>query len=291
MSSSLAEAAKKTFRYVRVSVVAAVVLLFTALAVQIWNDSGHVQGTISAYYYTPVRSVLVAALVGAGFALIAIRGRPGVEDVLLDLAGLLLPLIAFIPTPIKGTVDAPCPASDPCIPAQFLPGVDVSVIAVLVLGVFGLVFAGFTVFSARQPDVSGRVGFGVAAVIWLLLLLGFGFSTDWPPRQWLDPVGHCAAAVPMFGLIVIVALLSARHSQRDVRVAKVSISYRAVYRFVGLAIALVLAVALLYWFFAVRPSPGVDSPFLFWLQVALLTLFAVFWVAQTAEFWNQTMPG
>ena len=66
-----------TYRYVRLSIIGVVVLLFAALAVAIARDDWAVGPSISAYYYGPVRSVLVGSLVAAAFLLVAVRGRPG----------------------------------------------------------------------------------------------------------------------------------------------------------------------------------------------------------------------
>lgn len=100
--------------------------------------------TISAYYYSPVRSVFVGVLVGAAFSLVAIRGRRGAENALLDLAGMLLPLVAIVPTPVEGTSDAPCLRGVRYIPEEFLAGVEVGVAALLILGAVGLVFGGWS---------------------------------------------------------------------------------------------------------------------------------------------------
>lgn len=57
-----------------------------------WGES------ISGYYYTPSRNVFVGALVVIGVSLIAIKGSTDREDVLLNLAGVLAPIVAFVPT-------------------------------------------------------------------------------------------------------------------------------------------------------------------------------------------------
>ena len=87
-----------TYRYLRVSVVAMALLLFVAIGLDALAG-GERFGSISGYFYSPVRSVLVGALVAIGPALVAIKGRPGWEDVLLDLAGMVIPLVAFVPVP------------------------------------------------------------------------------------------------------------------------------------------------------------------------------------------------
>src|SRR5205085_6408417 len=56
-------------------------------------------GSISAYYYTPVRGMFAGALLAIGACLVCIRGSTTVEDILLNVAGMLAPVVALIPTP------------------------------------------------------------------------------------------------------------------------------------------------------------------------------------------------
>lgn len=281
----------RTYRYVRVSIVAAVALLFIALFLQIVRAPEPIRESISAYYYSPVRSVFVGTLVGAAFSLVAIRGRRGGENALLDLAGMLLPLVAIVPTPIEGTSEAPCPRAGRCIPEEFLAGVEVGVTSLLILGAAGLVFAGWTLVRERQDaPVAARRGFAAACGIWTIVAVWFGPTADWGPRELFLDIGHYAAAIPMFALIVTVALINARRSERDIHIARIRMSYRPVYRVVAWSMAVVLAGALAYWAVAIRPDPDAQSSLIFWVEAWLLASFAVFWVAQTAEFWNIGLP-
>ena len=157
-----------TYRYVRVSIVGVVVLLFTALLIEVAGDSWDLLPSISAYFYTPVRSVFVGSLVAAAFLLVAVRGRPGLEDGLLNLGGMLLPVVAFVPTPVSGQ----CPTGGRCIPDEFVPGVEVSMGALLIVGLghtgrelarkaraFGMHVIGTKRHPSPVPDVE-RVGGG-----------------------------------------------------------------------------------------------------------------------------------
>jgi hypothetical protein len=280
----------KTYRYVRVSIVAAVIVLFTALIVQILRDGGVIESSISAYYYTPVRNVFVACLVSAAFLLVAIRGRPGGENTLLDLAAMLLPLVAFIPTPIKGTPESPCTGGEKCIPNEFIPGVEVSITALLVLGLMGLIFTAWTLATEESADPADIWGFVAACAVWLVFAFWFGPSSEWGPREYLLHFGHYAAAIPMFGLIVVVALINARQSDRHLRIVIVRTTYKRVYRLVAYGMGVVLGVASAYWLFVIRSHPDSQHSVVFWVEALLLALFAVFWVAQTAEFWNDGVP-
>jgi len=278
----LDDAAKKTYLYLRVSLAAAFVLLGVAILVQVINDRGHIDTTISAYYYTPVRAVFVGVLVGAAFPLLAIRGRP-VEDVLLDVAGMLIPLVAFIPTPAAKSADNPCSRGDSCIPDSYLPGVDLSIIAVLALGLSLLIFAAFTL---NNTDVARRRGFAVAVTIWVVVLLVFLLG-----RPVLYDYGHYAAAIPMFGCIVAVCFINARKSSNSGAVGLAAkVNFNKLYGVIATLMALALLAALLIWAIVIRPAPTIDNSLIFWLQATLLALFVVFWVAQTVEFADVGLP-
>lgn len=270
-----------TYRYVRVSIVGVIALLFLALLVQIVGDGGILQASISAYYYTPVRSVLTGSLVAAAFLLVAVRGRPGLEDALLNLGGMLLPVVAFIPTPVHL-----CPNDSRCVPAEFVPGVEVSMGALLLLGIPGLAFALWTLANRSQPDRFAPSGFAVAVLIWVGFATWFGPTATWGPRATLLEYGHYVAAVGVFALIVAVALVNARGTQRDAQVAGRRMPYSRVYAAVAAAMAAVLIGAGVAW--AAGWLSG--GTVVFWVEAALLALFAVFWLAQTAEFWNLGLP-
>lgn len=275
-----------TYRYVRVSIIAVVMLLFTALAVQIAGDDWRIGPSISAYFYSPVRSVFVASLVAAAFLLVAVRGREGLEDGLLNLGGMLLPVVAFIPTPI----DDGCPGGGTCVPPPEVPGVEVSMSALLLLGVPGLAFALWTLLAkapaqrrAQRRAPSGYLG---AVAIWAVFAVWFGPSSDWPLRASLLDLGHYVAAVGVFAMMIVVAMINARRTDRRAQVGEQSVSFTGIYVAVALGMALVLAGGLLAWWL----GWPFDGSLLFWVEAALLSLFSLFWAAQTAEFWNLGLP-
>ncbi|WP_125776534.1 hypothetical protein [Antribacter gilvus] len=90
--------AAATYLYLRVAIILMIVLL--AGAVIAWDRSPQNDvplGSISASWYTPVQSIFVGVLVAVGAAMIAIRGR-GLQEPLLNFAGLFAPVVAFVPT-------------------------------------------------------------------------------------------------------------------------------------------------------------------------------------------------
>jgi hypothetical protein len=280
----LHEAAPKTYRYLRVGVVAMAVLLGVSVAIEIavGTDLG-ILSSISAYYYTPVRGVFVGSLLAVGLGLVAIKGREGPEDVMLNLAGMLAPLVAFVPTPISVTV-AGFEVDQRTVPAALVPAVENNVAALLVVGVLGLAFAWATVGhgqtgSAHRRSLAGAVVLLVGIAVW------FGVG-----RESFLEFGHYAAAVPMFGLIVGVAVVNARQTTSGAvhhRLARAT--YRRAYAAIAGAMGVTIVVAAVFF---VLDSTG-HRPFfawLFWVEVILLALFAVFWVLQTAEHWKEGIP-
>lgn len=270
-----------TYRYVRVSIVGVVVLLFTAVLIEVARDSWDLLPSISAYFYTPVRSVFVGSLVAAAFLLVAVRGRPGLEDALLNLGGMLLPVVAFIPTPVTGQ----CPAGGRCIPDEFAPGVEVSMGALLIVGLPGLGLALWTLLG-RSRSGAAPSGLGGAVLVWLVFAVWFGPTADWAPRESLFAFGHYVAAVGVFAMMVAVAVVNARRTDRDATIAGRTFSYSTVYVAVALAMGGVLAFAIAAW--ALGWFPGGDL--VFWVEALLLALFSLFWAVQTAEFWAIGLP-
>src|SRR3954452_2574529 len=86
--------AATTYRYLRLGIVAMVLLLAVSLVFEIINAPGCVQTSISAYYYTPVRNVLVGSLVTIGLCLIVVRGGNRWQDFFLNVAGMLAAVVA-----------------------------------------------------------------------------------------------------------------------------------------------------------------------------------------------------
>src|SRR4051812_23085950 len=100
--------AATTYRCLRLGIVGMVLLLAVSLVIEIVNAPGCVQTSISAYYYTPVRNIFVGALVAIGLCLIVIRGCSRWQDFFLNMAGMLAPIVALVPTGFSGR----CPASN-----------------------------------------------------------------------------------------------------------------------------------------------------------------------------------
>src|SRR5262245_17092786 len=96
----------KTYRYLRIAMVVLVACLFASVVYE-WHATGNgwecMQKSISAYYYTPAQAIFVATLFAIGACMVALKGNTETEDLLLNIAGSLAPVVALVPTPNKGT--------------------------------------------------------------------------------------------------------------------------------------------------------------------------------------------
>ena len=290
----------ETYRYLRLSIVLLALLLAASVAIEAWwgTETGLEPGSISAYYYTPVRGVFIGTLVAMGLGLIAIHGRDwGWEDALLNLSGMLATVVAFVPTPVLGTDALPCPAdfksNEKCVPLDFQDDVGNNVWALLFLAVVGLVVAAVLTRPSRefvQKRKQWLVGYCAAAVLVIAGGLAFGLDRDFFLR-W----AHYAAAIPMFGLLVVVGVINGMASDRARSEGREPPEIPGVTRnlkhwYFGLSVVMCgIVLSALIYALAVDEE-NKSHTWLFWVEVALLALFSLFWTLQTIDFWNEGLP-
>src|SRR6478672_993493 len=89
-----------TYRYLRGAMIALLLMLLVSVGYQWWWETGGScwLGSISAYYYTPARTVFVGSLCALGACLIAYKGHSPEEDVLLNFSGFMAFVVAMVPT-------------------------------------------------------------------------------------------------------------------------------------------------------------------------------------------------
>ena len=158
MEPDPALAAVKTYNYLRIALAALVLLLYTSVVLEWWAAGRCLQSSISAYYYTPVHAVFIGVLVTMGVCLVALKGNTDGEDVLMNLAGLLAPGVAFIPTPGAEQCSS-APLITPDIPAAVANNMPALFVTGLVAGVFAVVIArreGGMPASARSTRRASR---------------------------------------------------------------------------------------------------------------------------------------
>lgn len=282
------EAQARTYQYLRVGIVALILVLACSLAIELHEPTGPVCrglaecGSISAFFYTPVRTVFVGGLIATGLALIVLRGRPGWEDALLNVAGMLAVGVAIVPTPLAvavvSRVDGTQPPT-PTVPVEFQPGVANNVLAFAVVGLLGVVTAAVLAYRSRELTRANVTAITVTG----LLVVGYLAWHQW----WLTGFlrwAHYAAAIPMFLVMTIVVEINARDVPRDrTRPLLSDRQYTRAYRTIALTMVLVLVLAVvLAW--AQAHQHAVPAGWLFWVEAVLIALFSLFWILQTVDY-------
>jgi hypothetical protein len=282
------ESTTKTYLYLRVGLVALALFLTASLVIELAFGHTGWLGSISAYYYTPVRSVFVGTLCAMGVCLIAIKGRDRPrEDLMLNLAGMCAPVVALCPTPLEDR--SACGGAASCVPEEFVPGVVNNVEALLVVGVVGVLFAARTI-RRDDRERADLVAIGLSATGLVGFALWFGLGRD----SFLD-YAHYGTAVPMFGLIVAVALLNAAKVDDFVAAGGTltmgqAETYKRAYRWIAYVMGWVIGGALAL--FVVEAASG-SEPFAHWVFVVealLLTAFTAFWILQTLQYAEDGAP-
>jgi hypothetical protein len=271
--TATASDAVKTYRYVRLSMITLVLGLAAAVGVERTQVSpGCFQHSISAYYYTPVRGMFVGGLLGIAVCLVALRGNNDAEDALLNLAGMLAPVVAFVPTPNPGTC-----SSSPRSGGDRSADVYNNMTALFVLGGVGLALTAWLLWRDAARPRSSVVGFSLGVALFVGAVLVFALGRGFFLRN-----AHYAAAVTMFAAILGVVVLNALGFHRK-RVAEGrEPAHPFTNRYAVIAGAMLVGVGGIgAWDLTV----GWDHAVL-WIEGTLITLFAVFWVMQTEELWE-----
>jgi NADH:ubiquinone oxidoreductase subunit 6 (subunit J) len=273
-----------TYRYLRAGMVVVIVMLFAAIFIDSLPTDCW-QGSISAYYYSAARNVLVATLCCLGIILIVYKGSNDTEDVLLNLAGTLAFFVAFVP--IKLPEVAGC--------RQVLPtaeeksdAITNNVGAVIVaLAVAGAITALVYFVDKESRSDTSRWG-NRLRVISGIVLAGFVIAYFCFPTQF-EEAAHWAAAVLIFVLIGAVVFINAYLvSNQDKQDPATRERFRRRYRVIGWmmvgSVVGALIVALTGKLSDIEGEAW-NIP-VFALETALLLEFALFWAFQTFELWD-----
>lgn len=265
-------------RHLRIGMVGAVVLLATSiglerLLVTCWQTS------ISGYYYTPVRAILVGALMAIGLSLVVVAGRTEPEDALLNVAGMLAPVVALVPTTEVVTCwsaePARFPVDEDSFAAFFRTAITNNMGALLVTGALALLLTAVLGSASRggprvaMQSLQPGSRWGLYAAVALVGVTAAGL------RWWsgFDTHAHDIAAVAMFACLVAVVWSNARSAARTGQE-----SYRTAYRVI--AVAMVVPALLLV------PAFERFGHRVFVVEAVEVGLFAVFWVLQTRQSWH-----
>lgn len=277
-----ASEAVKTWRYLRLAMVVLVAGLAASVIYEHFQTATSCwQRSISAYYYTPVQGFLVGALVTVGVSLVAVKGNTDWEDLLLNLAGISAPVVAFVPYPDPGTC-----GSVLTTPVHRDLNIGNNVTGLLVAGGLGLLVVAVLALRGRwNPGAepltpTARFGFAVTVALYLGTLVVFLFA-----RRWVVDWGHQVAAIAMFGFILLNVGLNALNWRRQPPAqppGQPTSPWRTNWYAV---VAVLMAVAVVGWTLV-----GLAGHWRYWLiglESSLIALFAGFWVLQTAELWDR----
>lgn len=270
----------KTYRYLRIAMVSLVATLGVAVVHEMVEKKGDCfQTSISAYWYTPAQAIFVGTLIAIGVCLIALKGNTEWEDIFLNVAGMLAPIVALVPTPGPGQCQTVKVDT-----LERTAAVENNVVAVFVVGLIGLLLTTAFAWSAVREGATreartARYGLAISAV----LLVGgmIWFATD---RSSFIGNAHYAAALTMFGFIILVVVWNAwqlalkgvsEPEQMDRRRYLNRYSYLAI-GMVGGGLLMAGYAGLFGW-----------SHVVLWIETLLIGLFALFWILQTSELWGE----
>jgi hypothetical protein len=291
-NSSHDVAAIKTYRYLRLGMLVGVAALGYSVVKEYRQGGVHCfLGSISGYYYTPVHPVFIGVMVATGIALVVMKGRTAVEDACLTLAGIMAPIVAFIPTTddVKGV----------CRPemlyvGHYQPDVHGSVIPASINNdLHAFVWAGtaaivLVVIAAliqwKSPQSLAEytlgtwinLGLGVALVIagWALLHWAYGWVLD----------GHARAACAMFAFLAIAAIANWAVGFKGQ--GKAGQVYAWIYLAIG---ALMIASGIVFVVSYSHHRTSFGGHLVLGIEAVEIFLFVIFWGVQTVERWNHTV--
>ncbi len=250
-----------TYRYLRSCLLA--LLLALTISVGIETIRGGWQTSISAYYYTPAGPVFVAVLASVGACLVALRGYTDAENVCLKLAGVSAPMVAFVPTPESGR--SPDVVAITNNAATFLT----------VLGIGYFVVLGFAVRRIRRHEhVSTWSVIGLAAVAFAWVVGVVWLAVD---RTSFAGHAHALAAtftfLPFAGVVALNTDWGVRVIARKATASRTRFDKAYWVVLIGMGCAAVgFAIVRTSWDYAMLG-----------LEIALLGLFAAFWILQTID--------
>jgi hypothetical protein len=276
----------RSYNYLRLGIVLAVIMLAAAIRYEIvrtpaWCDF---QTSISGYYYTPVRAVFVGALVAIGLSLIVVKGE-GLEDLALNLAGVLAPVVALVPTVNIGKCysfeSLPKPVVDGELQPWVVANVSNNLHALVVAGAVAVLFAAvFYLFQTSSENFN--IGSEILTLIGLavmvgLVVFGFFYLTE-PPNLESVQVTHNAAAIAMFVFLALSAAINGWRlwgPEGLTRKRKFAITYWAIaglMALTGIVILWIVNKTRIQWDHSVLV-----------LEATEIGLFAVYWLVQTLE--------
>lgn len=290
-----------TYRYLRVTMIAVLLMLGASV---LWQgvQADCWLGSVSAYYYTPVRNVFVGALFVFGAALIAYHGSTPEEETVLNLSGFMALVVALVPTVPDGCGALPDDA-------EVINNIaSLAIAAVLALGLVKVINRdrGEPEANSQAGQASGIKGGWHA---WLTRRLS-SLRTWWPDhgqkvlvllcsivppamfafflvgRETFISVAHTLAAVIMvFGLILYMIFNAVLVDHDPETLGIVAINYKKVYQFLAAVLGLVMIGI------GIAAATVGLSLWIFILEFGTLGIFAIYWLVQSFELRSRIAKG
>jgi cytochrome b561 len=273
------DTALDTYRYLRGGIPVMLVLLAAALIVEragatCWQTS------ISAYYFTSAHGVFIGAICAIGTLLIVYKGSRDTEDILLNLAGILAFVVAFVPTSRPVLL---CGGS--ALPVGALT--DDAVVDNVWALVVALVLARVASWWMYRRTRTGRARSPLGEVAtWVQrAVLAVGLLTLILAPEWFVANAHGIAAVTMFVSFIVTVLINAFLAGRqDEDKCPNMRTYHRIYQVISLTMALTLVAAVTVHLVL----DGFNHAVLV-VEVALIAEFGAYWLVQTVELWNTSI--
>jgi hypothetical protein len=305
--TSVADRVVATHMMIRVALTGIALAIVLSVLYQMMKDDCPLT-SISAYWYTDARAIFAGGLMVISICLIAYSGGTWTENLLLNLAGVLAPIVAIAPTTIGKQLDKDCLGTR--APGSYDSSATTNGLTVY----FVVLFAGalFTIFAsralrgriaARKPGLSpkektiSRIGAGVALAVPVVLLAWALIDDDFPQHA------HFPSAATMF---VFLALVAGSRSEWGSRLTKRWDLYRDTatlpealrrtfpYSKLNLGVAILMLATLLLAGVNIllekRWHHGWDYGVIT-AEFTMLGLFLVFWLAQTIQMRDLTHIG
>ena len=210
-----------------------------------------------------------------GVCLIAIRGSTDPEEVLLNVAGVLAPVVALVPTgagPTDMCTKHPLEGGDTLLPYinNNLVALAIALVAAMLIGIVTILHAD----RDRRPQIRSPRRLGVPAQ---RVILAAGIVWYAAFRSSFLDHAHGGGASVLFLLVGVVVLINGLSAPNR--------KYRRGY----LIVAVAMAVAFVGIFVVGIVNSGWRHQVL-WLELVELSLLVVFWSMQTAELWDAGVP-
>ncbi len=273
-----------TYRYLRAAMIALLVMLLFAVGYQWWWETAHscLLGSISAYYFTPARTVFVGSLFALGTCLIAYKGHSDAEDVLLNFSGFMAFVVAMVPT----QRDNSCPGLD------YFP-TDAQLASLVRNSIWSLIFvsviaAGVRWYLRRDLAPGGMDRGGVIATVVCGVVIVLELVLFLTARASFIAASHGIAAATMVAGVIAVMVLSAlkveqrQAGRRDDNGLAFKRSYVTIAVVLGLALVLAVAASLV---------GAISDHLIIVAEVIIILCFIAYWVVQSRELWNLETSG